>query len=373
MIPSSPVLRVPRPSRLSAYVTARFSSSIIDQSTVREVLRHFDLELLRSPRNLRLSRRSLNAAVATPAGVKVVKQYRPDWLEETVACGHSIITRLEELAFPAVRLVRAPGGETSTCIDARVFAVFDFVPGKNYSLNYLLRPQRLALTRVAGQTLARMHRALREFTPLGSHHLGFATHTAARGRDAAWHAEKVGELRSRSASEPGAAAFVAQLERAADGVVTEISLLERRCSAADLTRLVIHGDYGIHNLLYQRDRAVLVDFEVSRLDWRVNDLVSALGKYRYTGGDYDFESMRAFVEAYASVFPLTAVERDAFADAWRLYKLQAAVQYWNGYFQTAGPLRKLSSAVDSIEQAGWVSRNTEVIEALARLGSGKGP
>jgi Ser/Thr protein kinase RdoA (MazF antagonist) len=367
-----PVIRVPRPSRVSAYVTARLSPTVIDVLTVREVLRRFGLEPVQAPRNLRLSRRSLNAAVATTSGVKVVKQYRPDWLPATVRYGHSILARLEELEFPAVRLVRAGNGSTVTCIDDRIFAVFDFVPGTNYSLNYLLRPQRLALTRLAGRTLAELHGTLRSFEPHESHHLGFASLTAPRVRDAAWHASKVDELRekSRSLPEPAAAVLAAELEDRVDRLVQDIESLESRLAHAGLPRVVIHGDYGLHNLLYHRGRAVPVDFEVSRLDWRVNDLVSALGKYRYRDRVYDFESMRSFMDAYAQVFPLTAAERQAFPDAWRLYKLQAAVQYWNGYFQTNGPVRKLTSAVDSIEQAAWVSTHSAFIDELAQCGDG---
>lgn len=373
MTPIPPVLRIPRPSRVTSYVGARLGPAAIPPEVVRTVLGCFALEERQSPRNLRLNRRSLNAAVTTSRGTKVVKQYRPEWSAATVAYGHSILTRLEELDFPAVRLERTPDAQTMVELDGRVYAVFDFVPGTNYSLNYLLRSQRLALTAIAGRTLGSMHRALRDFEPVGSHHLGLVSATGPRRRDVAWHRAKVDELVERSASlaEPPASERAEELARLAPSVVAEIDRLDAVLSGADLLPVVIHGDYGPHNLLYRRGAAVVVDFEVARLDWRVNDLASALGKYRYRGGEYDFESMRTFLSAYAQVFPLAPNEQQAFVDAWRLYKLQAAVQYWNGYFETNGPVRKLASAIDSIEQAEWVAGRPETVQDLAHLGGGE--
>jgi Ser/Thr protein kinase RdoA (MazF antagonist) len=365
--------RVPRPSRVSSYVTARLGAPAIDASTVRAVLRRYDLETLGRSRNLRLARRSLNAVVATGAGVKVVKCYRPQWTPSTVAYGHSIMRRMEVVEFPAVRLLRMPDAGTWVGIDDRVFAVFDFVPGTNYSLNYLRRSDRLALTAIAGTTLARFHQALVGFTPDGEHHLGFSALDGPRRRDAAWHAAKLDELKRASAAltAPDAVAMTRSLSAHSDLLATTIDRLERRLDDACLPRLVIHGDYGLHNLLFSRSGAVPVDFEVSRLDWRCNDLISVLGKHRYRGGHYDFESMCAFLAAYGTCSALTTDESRLLPDAWRLYKLQAAVQYWNSYFETRGPVRKLASALDAIDQAAWVVAHPELIAQLGHAASAR--
>jgi Ser/Thr protein kinase RdoA (MazF antagonist) len=215
--------------------------------------------------------------------------------------------------------------------------------------------------------LAAFHRCLDGFVPEGEHHLGFALPTGPRRRDIVWHAAKLDELKRRSAvlTDPEAAHHARALVRGADGLLHEIDRLERTFADACFPRLVIHGDYGIHNLIYRSDEAVPVDFEVSRLDWRINEVISALGKYRYRGGDYDLESMHTFMAAYAFAFALTDDERALLPAAWRLYKLQAAVQYWNSYFETDGPTRKLVSALDAIEQANWVLDHPDVIRGLA--------
>jgi Ser/Thr protein kinase RdoA (MazF antagonist) len=79
--------------------------------------------------------------------------------------------------------------------------------------------------------------------------------------------------------------------------------------------------------------------------------------------------METLVRAYARTFPLNDEERAALPGAWRLYKLQAAVQYWKSYFDTSGPVRKLASALDSIEQARWPSSEPATFAGLADAGA----
>lgn len=362
------VLRFPRPSRVEGYLSARLGPPVIEPTVVRDILAEYGLQPDGGARNLRLGRRSRNVALATTDGPKVIKLYRPQWRPATVDYCHSILLRLEESSFPAPRLARTQTGKTWTSGDDGIFGVFDFVAGKNYSLNFLRRGDRLWLTVAAGETLARLHRKLEGFVPAGWHHLGFAA-TGARRRDVAWHAAKLEELETRSArlTDPDAKTQASALIARAPHLLDEIRSLDASLTGASFPKFVIHGDYGLHNLLFQADGlAVPVDFELSRLDWRVNDLISALVKYRYKGGNYDLESMDTFVRAYASVFPLTADERELLPEAWRLYKLHAAAQYWNSYFETDGPVRKLHSAVDSIGQAEWVLQNPEVIARLSR-------
>lgn len=362
------ILHAPRPSRITATLAARLSEPVIERSAVQEVLDRYGLRRLGRFRNLRLARRSRNVVVRTDAGTKFVKLYRPQWTEATVRNCHSILVRLEALGFPAVRLTRAPDGATWTGLDGQILAVFDLVSGRNYSLNYLIRNDRLRLTAIAGRTLARLHATLDGFLPEGEHHLGFPSRTGPPRRDAAWHAATLDELVPRSVeiADPAARDLARRLVERAPPLLDAIQRFGRALVSADLPRLVIHGDYGLHNLLFQPpDVAVPVDFELSRLDLRLNDLISVLGKHRYEGGRYDLESMEVFLRAYAGAFPLTAEERDLLVDAWCLYKRQAAVQYWNSYFETGGPTRKLASALDSIGQAELVERHPDVIRRLA--------
>jgi Ser/Thr protein kinase RdoA (MazF antagonist) len=359
-----PLLAVPRPSRVKAYVAARVEPPVIDPAALDAVLDRYCLSPVGSRRNLRLGRRSANVALATGTGVKVIKQYRPQWSEATVQHGHSVLVELERAAFPAVRLTRTPDGDTWVAVGGRVYGVFDLLAGSNYSLTYLRRGDRLALTRTAARTLGQLHDALRDFKPEAEHHMGFASRTGPPRRDVEWHAVALVDLcgRSREAmrdgceaplfADPAARSLATWLLEHAASVLDRIDRLERTLATAEFPRLVIHGDYGMHNLLYRDPQhASVIDFELTRLDWRVNDLISVVGKYRYSDGTHDGQSMRAFFGAYDANLPLVPDERRLFAHAWALYKLKAGVQYWRSYFETGGPTRKLQSARDSILQA----------------------
>ncbi len=373
MIGTSRIPRLPRPSRISSFVASRMGPPVIEPSTLRDVLGRYGLRQERSGRNLRLGRRSRNVAIATDHGIKVVKLYRPQWTEDTVRHGHSILLRLEELDVPAVRLVRTPQGETWTSHADGLFAVFDFVEGANYSLTYLRRSDRLQLTGRAAGALVDLHRQLDGFVPDGRHHLGFDPRTGRRVRDVDWHAAKLDELRDRSVEleDPEAMALAERLIDRAGEVLEQIVELESRLDGDALPRLVIHGDFGLHNLIFDSTGTpVPVDFEVARLDRRVNDLISAAGKYRFSDGSYDIASITTFFRAYAARFALGSRELDLLPDAWRLYRLRAAVQYWNSYFETAGPARKLSSALHAVGQASWVAEHPEVMDRLRSAAGG---
>jgi Ser/Thr protein kinase RdoA (MazF antagonist) len=127
-----------------------------------------------------------------------------------------------------------------------------------------------------------------------------------------------------------------------------------------LPRIVIHGDYGLHNLIYRNlDDAIPVDYELSRLEWRMSDLVSVIGKFRYKDGSYDFESITQFMHAYQSEYSISDSEWTIFPLVWKYYKLMKAVQYWKSYFETNGPARKLRSSRHEIERASWALDNPE--------------
>jgi Ser/Thr protein kinase RdoA (MazF antagonist) len=356
------MLHFPRPSRVSGYVAARFGPPVIDPGVVHEALSRFNLEPGGPPRNLPLGRRSHNVAIMTGAGPKVVKQYRSQWVPSMVQYGHSILGRLEERCFPAPRLVRAGDAQTWTAIDGRLIAVFDFIPGTNHSLDFLLPSDRLRLTASMGRSLARFHHCLEGFVPEGQHPLGLMSPTGAHRRGPAWHAAKLDELRGSGAeAAPPEAAVSRLLAARADQVLEEITRLSEALDSADLPRAVIHGDYGLHNLLFTSGGSpVPVDFELSRLDWRVNDLVAALFKIRSRRGAYPVGAMAAFMGAYAGELSLNADEEHMLPDAWRLFRLKAAVQGWAVSVENGDDQHKLVAALDSIEQANWLARHPEV-------------
>jgi len=348
---------MPRPSRLSAYFNSRSRPLDIELDTVEAVLTHYELRLVEPPSNLPLSRRTRNIIVNTHVGKKVLKCYRSMLPTSSIIYGHSILNRLAELKFPASWLVKTPSDAHMVSHDGWNYAVLDFIEGTNYSLNFLLPAHRLKLMVIAGQTLARFHMALDGFIPEGVHHLGFSSQTGNWNRDMIWHICKVDELKEQSCimrneNDIGHANWLVQN---CNYILDELEKLDESLRAVPLPRLVIHGDYGLHNLVFPKDAPVaMLDFETARLEWRLSDLVSALSRLRFANGTYNFESIKSFLTGYQSVFPISKKEWYFLPLVWRFYKLRSALIYWNSYFETGGPVRKLISARDAVGQADWV-------------------
>lgn len=302
----------------------------------------------------------------TSAGRKVIKRYRARLETPTIIYSHSILERLTELGFPGPRLSTSPAGDTFVSLDSGNYALFDFVDGTNYSLSFVPPSYRHQLMSIAGQTLGRLHSALAGFLPDGWHHLGFVSYTGDWRRNLAWHFAKVDEMKekSRSLSNEDDKRHANWLVQNCKYVLDELSQVDETLRSSALTRLIIHGDYGLHNVVFHRDMVTPIDFESSRLEWRLSDLVSALSRLRYRNGVYNFESIRNFLEGYQSAYPISEDEWQFLPLVWRFHKLRASMIYWNSYFETGGPARKLISARDAVSQADWAMKNSDKLLQL---------
>jgi Ser/Thr protein kinase RdoA (MazF antagonist) len=348
-----------------------FGSATQPPAVDRDLVDHVVSELglsIKSQKNTRHNRRSRNVILDTSDGRVVLKRYRPEWGPETVECVHSTLERLEEIDEPGPRPLATPSGHSWLYAEESVLAVFRFIKGNSYATTFLARRDRLDITSRTASALARLHTSLVDFAPGGSHHHGLDQATGRPKRDMRWHVSMVDELKSRSAEiqDPAERALADQMDHESPSLLETLDGLDSILNQIELPTTVIHGDFGIHNLIFPKGTApVPIDFELSRRDWRLNDLISATGKHRFKDGSYDLESMKVFVASYDRRFPLTAGERRLLAEAWAHYKLRAAVQYWNSYHVTSGPIRKLRSAIDSLAQARQVLEDPGPVRALA--------
>lgn len=349
---------IPRPARLSAQIRSRLRSADIDLHTVRAVLDAYALELKGSPRNMPNARRNRNLLVQTQMGWKVLKLYRADWSQDTIAYEHSILSQLASHYEPAPRLLANLNAETWVKHDGRTYCLFEFVNGFNFSWVLLFRPHRMRLMRTAGRTLARLHRQLQGFQPTGRHHLGFLSYEADRQRDIDWYSKKIVELKYRSQmlADPQAHERAEWLIKRVPFILDELTRLTSTLDDASLPRTIIHGDFGLHNLIFQdADHATPMDFELARLEWRLSDLVSCLSKLRDRSGNYDLESIAELLTSYRQTYPIGEEEWRWFPLVWKHYKIAKAVQYWSSYFETNGPASKLLLARNAVDQSKWLT------------------
>lgn len=368
-VSSSPLIHFPRPLLLADIIRSRFRRPDIDSDTIQTVLAHYNLDLIGDPSNLPLSRRTKNVILNTSAGRMVLKRYRPLLQKSGIIYIHSILMRLADLKFPAPRLVMTPEGDNFVSLEGGNYALFHYIPGTNYSLEFLLPSDRFILMITAGQTLAHCHLSLREFNPEGQHHLGFVSHSGGWWRDMAWYEKKAKDLQGmsagiRNAKDRSQATWLAENS---GSILTEMKKLDDRLRTA-LPRCIAHGDFGLHNLIFQKSgTVVLTDFETARLEWRLGDLVTTLSRLRADNGSSLSTLSKGFLLGYKSVFPIPRDEWELLPEVWRFYKLRSVFIQWNSFFESGDASVKLAAARDALKQAAWALNHRD---QLLRLGSG---
>lgn len=329
---------LPRPSRVSGWVAAKARPPRIGGGDAQRVLAQYGVDLIGRPSNLTLTWRNRLVVVRTTAGRKVLKQYRETSSAETIAHEHSIIDHLEDRGFPCTRLDHTAGGDTVVDVDGRWFASFPFEAGRHLAATYVTPGHRRVLTEGVGRTLARLHDELLDFEPRGSHHLA-RDPDGAGDRDLRWHLTALDRLRDQpdAPRDDTTERDVRFLREQADRLRVDLVEAGSRLEDAGLPRLVIHGDYGTHNLLFRKDgTAVVHDFELARYDWRLLDLVIASLRLRP-------DLQAALIAGYRTEVDVPHDELELLPWLWRYHLLSGAVRSWYTFGEMGDPAR-LSTA-----------------------------
>ena len=353
-------VRVALPGRVRDVARGRLRRPGIDRNTADGILGSYGLRATSRVRNLPFGWRNRCVVVHTPAGRKVLKRYRDQWMVPTIVHEHSILRHLGSVGFPAVRVESTLSGETFVDREDGRFALFAFEDGVNLAGYLLPLERRVRLWGLAGRLLAGFHLAVEGFAPEGQHHLGYVGPTGERTRDLAWHLGALEELTRDPgpATGAGSKAHIRWLRDNAGRIGDRILVLHELLADAPLARSVIHGDYGIHNILFRRDGSpILHDFELSRLDWRLIDIVTVLSRVEARLGN-------AFLEGYDDVAGL-GDERRSLSDVWQFYRLCGAVQSWSTYVRL-GDGRRLATARARAEEAERILQDGTVAWQAAR-------
>jgi Ser/Thr protein kinase RdoA (MazF antagonist) len=341
---------VPTPGRLIERARARLVRAPIGRRTLDAVLDRYELAPRGRVRILSLGWRNHNVVVDTSAGMKVVKRHRQASDVRAILHEHAVLRHLASFQFPAPRLGSTPGGQTLVTVEGRHFALFDFIEGVNLASCFLSRGTRLRLSEVAGRVLARLHQALDGFSPSGGHELGFTSFSGERARDASWHLRQLDVLTAATRGSSRSSADSGWLAENAARIADDIRGLDVTLREAPLSRVVVHGDFGLHNLMFRREGdATVLDFELARLEWRLVDLAIVLSRVGVAQG-------RAFLAGYRAVHPIPSEEWRLLPDVWRFYRLCGAIRSWHK-FTTLGGDNRLRTARSRVEEADRVSEH----------------
>lgn len=322
--PSRPLRpAVPRPGQLALLVRGRLGRPALPADTVDEFLARLGTARRGRISNLPLARRSDSVVVDTWLGRLVVRGYPAHWPEESLRHEHSLLIELEAAGYPSTRLVPSPGGETMLRCEGRRLAGFRYVPGRNLSGSFLPREVRMEAHHRSGRLLSLFHRMTGEIRVAASHHLDM------EGDGEKQLLALLSLLEELPSLSDGSDPLAARAEEVAD----RLSRLHSSISEAAPRTAIIHGDYGLHNLVFRRNgTATVVDFELARRDWCLVDFVEALGVMSEAAG-------RAFLSGYALGNGGKPQDWHLLPRVWEYHRLAGAVRAWDSYRRRNAPDR----------------------------------
>jgi homoserine kinase type II len=306
--------------------------------------------------------------IQSSMGKWVLKRYKVGLAFDQILHEHSVLLHLEGVGFPAPRLVRAHDGQTLAQVNGRNYAVFGFLEGYFQFQRYQFFPsQTTRFLSNEGQTLADLHLTLQNCTPKGRNLAGFQSVDGPRWQDLDWYLGRLHaarELASQRAREDHPPVSWKMLERA-DWFEEQLQEAETMILQKGLPRQIIHGDFGPYNLMFRPGQPTAVlDFELSRLDWRVIDVISALATSCWQENlEACWENTKPVLDGYLAINPLSPVEKDLLPVVWRFLSLRRMIICWERYLQN-DEVARLGEIKKRFHRLQWIERNREALASL---------
>lgn len=354
-----PGLQLPRLDRLnlkSLFTTPKLSEE--DEQWVSAHTSAYGLSLLRPARRVETDGRSNNWILITNKGKKILKRYKPSVAAEQIIHEHAILSQLELIQFPAPRLNKNLRGETLTDIENSRFALFDYLDGYfHYHEQIYFPSQTNTFLELAALSLASLHEALRDFTPVGKNPNGFISKEDSRWLGLNWYLERLTfnkqQTQESLKSNPGSE-FRAVQSRGT-WMEDRLSVLEEILMTAPLERVIIHGDYGPYNLLFKHGSpVVMIDFELARLDWRLTDLATSMNMFTRNRLGFQQKKMSRFLQVYQIASNLRAEQLAYLPTVWEYLSIRRLIVCWNRALET-GQKKWLAEALDRMQIIDWIT------------------
>ena len=254
-----------------------------------------------------------------------------------------LLLHLDRHALPVPRLLRnvAKGTFTPWSSRGRFVSMFQYIPGRALGM-FELRPKH---TRVVGRFVAQLHNATREFRRRRNSVYDLVTldqrverlrRALEKRRLARRFASDVASLRTE---------VDAQLARAVD----------------HLPRGIVHNDLVVDNARFDHDALIgVVDFEHSAYDRLLVDLAVAVNAWCWLpspkqmggpAGRFDLQRVRAMVQGYHRIRPLSRAEQGALPSELRRVAAHVALDR-----MTRFELRRTSNAVGYTDYRHYFAR-----------------
>jgi Ser/Thr protein kinase RdoA (MazF antagonist) len=363
-----PGLQFPRPDRLnlkSLFTTDKLSRD--DEQRISALVSAYGLSLLNPAKKVETNGRSNNWILITNAGKKILKKYKPSVEAEQILHEHAILTQLALIQFPAPHLNKNLHGETLTDIGNGRFALFDYLDGYfQYHEQIYFPSQTNTFLELAAISLASLHKALHDFTPVGKNPNGFISKEGPRWLGLDWYLEQLAankqQTQERLKGNPGYELNL--IHSRGEWIEKRLTALDEQLTSAPLERVIIHGDYGPYNLLFKHGSpVVIIDFELARLDWRLTDLATSMNMFARTRLGFQQKKMRHFIQAYQNASNVSAEQLDYLPIVWEYLSLRRLIVCWSRALET-GQKKWLVEALDRMRMIDWITIHKDDILKL---------
>jgi Ser/Thr protein kinase RdoA (MazF antagonist) len=289
-------LRIPRPSYLLSQLSPREKPNAALCQVLTHLTKLYQLGEIqvcyRATRSL-----SLNFLVTTSQGKFVFRRHNLS--EADVAYEYQVLEHLQQRGFPAPRMLTNQAGQAWSVIDRSLYSVYEFMEGY-FPTDFLWPPAaRREIIVQCGRTLAEYHQAVAGLVPSAYKWNGYRPTEHKRWREGDWFRQVLKDIRpllQRPTATSPLDDFVRSHIDALDKMLRLESVVEER---SGLSKLVIHGDYAPWNVLFRPGQPPFVlDFNESRLDLKIYDVMLATFWFAWRGDHLDQDRALAFQAGY---------------------------------------------------------------------------
>jgi Ser/Thr protein kinase RdoA (MazF antagonist) len=211
--------------------------------------------------------------------------------------------------------------------------------------------------------LGLLHEKLKGFVPEGYNPDGFRSQNGDRRRDLQWHLDKLDnciEQDLKSSQDCRENRHIRFLEKSED-LINILIRLDSFLKEVNLVKGTIHGDYGLHNVLFKKDGPpVIIDFEMARLEWRLVDIARTL--YSFCGNDLQssINKMKIFIRGYQSCGRLAEKEFNFLPQVWEYLNIKGYILAWYNFSFNAKH-SDLKKAHGSFKRWEWMKANQDFV------------
>lgn len=339
-------IRIPKPAYLLSQL---FPRQQLDAAVVQLLQQLADLYQLgeiqrcyRAPQS-----KSLNYFVTTPQGKFVFRQQQLS--EDDLVYERQILDHLQLQNFPAPRMLMDQQERGWVKVDEAFYSVYNFMSGyRTTDFLWLPSGKREVITQ-SGGTLARYHQVVADLIPSAYKWNGYRPSGEQRWREGGWFwqaLKDIAALVQKSAAHSPLDNFVRYRLELLEQMLRLEPLVEEQ---NELSKVVIHGDYAPWNVFFRLQQPPFVlDFNESRLDLKIYDIVLATFWFAWRNGRLDQNRVMAFQQGYGAHGRLTQADIKLAGTVFRWIMVRSLIERLHKHYLLGR--HPLSKSVNGLEK-----------------------